>query len=104
MSIETELNMLLGSRARPVREPDNLTAICKPTVYKIWEPKYLSTLYALTICYWDSFTFLYVIMFVPHMKHTTHLWESTACYGDSFIFYFMAIGVPLGADVASIVV
>jgi hypothetical protein len=44
--------MFLGSRARPVRKPDNLTAICKPIVYKMWEPQHLSHigLYGLQSC------------------------------------------------------
>jgi hypothetical protein len=28
----------LGNRARPVRKADNLTAICEPTVYTMWDP------------------------------------------------------------------
>jgi hypothetical protein len=35
----------------------NLTAICKPTVSKMWEPRRLTTLWASTACYRDSFTF-----------------------------------------------
>jgi hypothetical protein len=30
--------MSLESRARPVRMADNLTAICEPTVYTMWDP------------------------------------------------------------------
>jgi hypothetical protein len=30
--------MFLWSRERPVRRADNLTAICEPTVYTIWDP------------------------------------------------------------------
>jgi hypothetical protein len=33
--------MFLGSRARPVRRADNLTAICAPTM---WDPYHLTTL------------------------------------------------------------
>jgi hypothetical protein len=29
--------MFLGSRARPVRKADNLTAICEPIVYTMWD-------------------------------------------------------------------
>jgi hypothetical protein len=35
---------------------DNLTAICEPTVQKTWEPRRLTTLWAFTACYRDSFT------------------------------------------------
>jgi hypothetical protein len=44
-----------GSRAREV---DNLTAICEPIVYKMREPRRLTTLWAFTGCYRDSFSFL----------------------------------------------
>jgi hypothetical protein len=37
---------------------DNLTAICEPIVYKMWKPRRLTTLWAFTACYRDSFTFL----------------------------------------------
>jgi hypothetical protein len=36
--------IFLGSRARPVRKTDNLTVICEQIVYKIWEPRRLTTL------------------------------------------------------------
>jgi hypothetical protein len=36
---------------------DNLTAICELIVSKMWEPQRLSTLWASTACYRDSFTF-----------------------------------------------
>jgi hypothetical protein len=36
---------------------DNLTAICEPTVYKLWESQCLTTLWASMACYGDSFTF-----------------------------------------------
>jgi hypothetical protein len=48
--------MFLGSRARPVRRADNLTAICEPIVYTMWDPQHLTTLQASTACYEDSFT------------------------------------------------
>jgi hypothetical protein len=36
---------------------DNLAAICEPTVWKMWEPRPLTPLWAYTACYRDSFTF-----------------------------------------------
>jgi hypothetical protein len=44
-------------RGRPVREADNLIVICEPTVQKMWKPRRLTSLWAFTACYWDSFTF-----------------------------------------------
>jgi hypothetical protein len=49
--------IFLGGKGRPARGADNLTAICEPTVYKMWEPRRLTTLRASTACYRDSFTF-----------------------------------------------
>jgi hypothetical protein len=40
----------------------NLTAICELTVYKMWEPRRLTTLWASTACYRDSFTFYLIFM------------------------------------------
>jgi hypothetical protein len=45
-------------KGRPARKADNLTAICEPIVYKKCEPRRLTTLWAFTACYRDSFTFL----------------------------------------------
>jgi hypothetical protein len=36
---------------------DNFTAICEPIVQKMWEPRYLTILWATMACYRDSFTF-----------------------------------------------
>jgi hypothetical protein len=35
------------------------TAICEPIVLKMWEPRRLTTLWASTACYTDSFTFFF---------------------------------------------
>jgi hypothetical protein len=43
-------------KGRPAREADNLTAISEPIVYKIWQPRRLTILWAFTACYRDSFT------------------------------------------------
>jgi hypothetical protein len=48
---------LPGGKGRPARKADNLTAICEPIVYKMWEPRRLTTLWAPTTCYMDSYTF-----------------------------------------------
>jgi hypothetical protein len=51
-----------GKSGRPERKADNLTAICEPIVYKMWEPRRLTTLRPSTACYRDSFTF-YILAF-----------------------------------------
>jgi hypothetical protein len=40
------------------RKADSLTAICEPIVYKMWEPRPLTTVWALTAWYRHSFTLL----------------------------------------------
>jgi hypothetical protein len=47
--------IFLGGNGRPVRKADNLTAICEPIIYKIWEPRRLTTLRASTAWCKDSF-------------------------------------------------
>jgi hypothetical protein len=44
-------------KGRPARKADNLTAICEPTVSKMWDPQRLTTLWVSMACYTDSFTF-----------------------------------------------
>jgi hypothetical protein len=36
--------MFLGDRVRPVRKADNLTAICEPIVWTMWDPGHLKIL------------------------------------------------------------
>jgi hypothetical protein len=57
---EMSTRNLPGFKGRPARKADNLTAICEPVVYKMWEPRRLTTLCASTACYRDSFTFFYL--------------------------------------------
>jgi hypothetical protein len=47
----------LGGKGWPTLKADSLTAVCEPIVYKIWEPRRLTTLWASTACYRDKFTF-----------------------------------------------
>jgi hypothetical protein len=46
---------LPGGKRRPALNADNLTAICEPIVWKMWEPRRLTSLWAFTACYRDSF-------------------------------------------------
>jgi hypothetical protein len=52
---EMSTRNLPGGKGRPARKADNLTAICEPAVWKMWEPRRLTTLWASTACYKDSF-------------------------------------------------
>jgi hypothetical protein len=44
-------------KGRPARKADNLTDICEPNVYKMWQHRRLTTLWASMACYRDSSTF-----------------------------------------------
>jgi hypothetical protein len=44
-----------GDKERPAHKADNLT-IREPIVWKMWEPQHLTTIWASTACYRDSFT------------------------------------------------
>jgi hypothetical protein len=54
---------LPGGKGRTAHKTDNLNAICKPIIYKMWEPLRLTTLWTSTACYRDSFTF-FTISFI----------------------------------------
>jgi hypothetical protein len=53
-------NLPGGGKGRPAHKADNLIAICEPIVFKTWEPRRLTTLWAFMACYKDSFTFLFI--------------------------------------------
>jgi hypothetical protein len=53
---EMSARNLPGCKGRPAHNAD-LTAICEPIVYKMWEPRRLTILWASTAYYRDSFTF-----------------------------------------------
>jgi hypothetical protein len=53
---EMSTRNLPGGKVAAARKADNLTAICVPTVEKMWEPQCLRTLWASTACYRDCFT------------------------------------------------
>jgi hypothetical protein len=55
---------LPGVKRRSVRKADNLAAIFEPIVYKMCEPRRLTTLQASTAIYKVSFTFMYVCVSV----------------------------------------
>jgi hypothetical protein len=53
----TEMSTIIlpGGKGKPARKADNFLAICEPTVYKMWEPRHLTTIWASTACYKVSF-------------------------------------------------
>jgi hypothetical protein len=73
----TEMNarkLLVGGKGRPASKAD-LTAICESIVYKMWEPRRLTALWAFTACYLLPFIECYSIMIglwiggAPHYKY-----------------------------------
>jgi hypothetical protein len=56
LTVISTRNLPLG-KERPERKTNNLIPICKPIVYKMWRRRRLTTLWALTACYKNSFTF-----------------------------------------------
>jgi hypothetical protein len=72
---EMSTRNLPGGKGRQVRGADNLTAICEPIVYKMWEPRHLTILWAFTACYGIALPFITVFSlpsseFGPMPEHT----------------------------------
>jgi hypothetical protein len=40
---QKQKTIFLGSSARPMREADNLTALCEPIIYTMWNFQHLTT-------------------------------------------------------------
>jgi hypothetical protein len=59
---EISTRNLSGAKGMPAHKTDNLTAICEPITYKIWEPRHLTTLWAYTARYRDNFTFYFYLL------------------------------------------
>jgi hypothetical protein len=57
---EMSARNLPGGKGRPALKAD-LTSIYERIVWKMWESRRLTTLWASTTCYRDSFTFFYLI-------------------------------------------
>jgi hypothetical protein len=61
---EMSTRNILEGKGRLARKVDSLTAICEPIVWKLWEPRHLTTLWASTACYRGSFTFTIIIIII----------------------------------------
>jgi hypothetical protein len=48
---EISTRNLPGGKGRQSRKADNLTGICEPIVWKMWEPRRLTPVCAFTACY-----------------------------------------------------
>jgi hypothetical protein len=65
---EMSTRNILGSKGRSARTAV-FTAICEPIVYKMWEPRRLTNLWASTACYRDSFTFIFTFNQYSSTEH-----------------------------------
>jgi hypothetical protein len=66
---EMSTRNLPGGKEQPAYKADNLTAICELIIWKMWEPRCLTTLWASAACYRDSFAFtLFIIHFILIVK------------------------------------
>jgi hypothetical protein len=86
-----------GGKGRPARKTDNLTVICEPIVYKMWEPRRFTTLWASTACYRDSFTFTMDNIIFFFFNFTLHSFWNTLSYvytGPKFVASNYLVGNP----------
>jgi hypothetical protein len=58
---EMSTRNLPGGKGQQARGTNDLTANCEPIVWKMWEPRRLTTLWAFMVCYCDSFVFLFYL-------------------------------------------
>jgi hypothetical protein len=71
---ETSTRNLPGGKGRPARKADNLTVLCEPIVWKVWESLNLRTLWAFKVCYRIQLYlfFLYLISSLFSVLSCTH--------------------------------
>jgi hypothetical protein len=69
---------LSGVKGRPTRKTDYLTAICEPTVKRMWEPRCLTNLWASTACYRE-------LESQSHIATDSQSVSQSVCLGDDQI-------------------
>jgi hypothetical protein len=67
--------IFLTAKGGRIVKAENLTAFCELIVQKMWEPQRLSTLWASTACYRDSFTFTFTLY-----TRGCRNWRFSSCY------------------------
>jgi hypothetical protein len=76
---------LPGGEGRPARKVDNLTAICEPIVWELWEPRRLTALWVSTTCFRDSFAVFYLRVHYPVLSDTRDvLWPKAERFEPDF--------------------
>jgi hypothetical protein len=77
-------------KARPACKNDNLTAVYEPTVWRIWDPRHLTTLQASTACHGDSLTYYCVVCSVCNVPFIVYVlyfvWARCVILSDMCIF------------------
>jgi hypothetical protein len=68
---EISTGNILAGKGRSARKTEYLTAICEPIVYKMREPWRLTTLWASTACYRNSFTFSFSFYCIQNVFQLT---------------------------------
>jgi hypothetical protein len=96
---EMSTRNLPGGKGRLVRKANNLTVICEPTVYKIWEPRRLTTLWASTACYTDSFNFTFIdASLLPPLRVCAPCIMSRHYTRWEVIFFWSCYSIHFGAS------
>jgi hypothetical protein len=81
---------LPGGKGRPARKADNLTAVYEPSVYKMWEPRRLTTLLVSTAYYKDSFTFTQLTFLIFLDISEFHCSVSQVRISPTYNFFFIS--------------
>jgi hypothetical protein len=58
--IQMSTSILLLGKERLARDANSLTAICKPTFWKMWKPQHFRTVWITLACHRNTFTLLYL--------------------------------------------
>jgi hypothetical protein len=61
---EMSTTNLPGGKVWLVREPDNLTVVCEPIVWTMWDPQRLTTLWASLACYRITLRFTFCLILI----------------------------------------
>jgi hypothetical protein len=69
-----------GGKTWSARKAGHLTSVCEPIVWKIWEPRRYTTLWASTACYSDSLAFLYISTTQRDQQHAIRTLGVTSHY------------------------
>jgi hypothetical protein len=76
-------------KGRPARKAGKFTAICEPIIYKIWQPRRLTALWASTVCYRGTFTFTFhALDFNNQSQHYSSVQRVNVCISSLRFSYY----------------